>query len=596
MKKLMLRMGAVILGLLILLAPCMEARAEGSMFDSPYVHAHTWIDPESGDAKLHWTTLESFPYERTPYYVFLQSGTRPEYWYREGERITTGITSSLRALQKGEHHYAIDRVGEIPVGWWKVDFPYGRCIHDGTATVAWEGLNVGDDICRSSYYSGWRPYCADCEQVIGDSYIYTADYVVDTIDYVNTMYGYYYICPQADCRHLENEGHAQPHTCKAISWNRYKVVYDPNDPTGFEVQGDMNPSFHMYNNETVYEGITFDPVTHLTRNTYSRFGYTFDSWNTMPDGSGRRFEDEEEIFNLTEYDYQKDPRGTITLYAQWVPTRSTLKIDAGDGSYDGTPGITSIEKGYGETYLADPDKITVGSKYKVSFDTNGGNTISPMDAPRAFLSWRKEEPFKGRIRENTYLFSAPNGNIDTLTALYKNLPIILPTPEREGFSFGGWYEDPGCEIKPVGRGGDPYTPSDDVTLYAKWVDLVLWSYDNYEANGKKGAVDLRWYQGGDDPKTYMLYRSENGTDFTAIDGVGGGTVPQQHTTYLGTNPGERTYTVPYTGFYELKAAGAAGADYTVGGVTHTGGGAVGGTDASKVVHSCDEDCPEVVEY
>lgn len=48
----------------------------------------------------------------------------------------------------------------------------------------------------------------------------------------------------------------------------------------------MDYSYHMYNNETIYEGETVTPVTHLTENNYTRVGYVFTGWNTKQDGSG----------------------------------------------------------------------------------------------------------------------------------------------------------------------------------------------------------------------------------------------------------------------------------------------------------------------
>lgn len=73
------------------------------------------------------------------------------------------------------------------------------------------------------------------------------------------------------------------HWCKKISWNQYRIFYDPNIK---KYNGYMDYSYHMYNNETIYEGETVTPVTHLTENNYTRVGYVFTGWNTKQDGSG----------------------------------------------------------------------------------------------------------------------------------------------------------------------------------------------------------------------------------------------------------------------------------------------------------------------
>lgn len=548
------------------MVPSVCAEAAGTMFDSPYVTA--W---ESATRK-HWTIKESLPY--TDYgYRYTRSGTRPEYWYESGTRISTGIPSSLRSLERGEHYYSVDRVGEVPVGYWEVKHTSAACIHTGNATGSWEGLTVGDSICYNAYYSGWFAYCADCGELLTNAMVYASRDAISTLDYVNIDYEYYYICPT--CNHLENEGNKMPHVCRGISWNKYEVVYDKN-ATG-KVNGWMDPSYHMYDNHTEYEGETITPVTRLTLNTYRRVGYTFAGWNTEPDGSGTFYADGAEILNLSEYDYHdEDGLGTVTLYAQWKKTESSLAIDPGEGTYDGKSGITLIHQAYGTTYTADSAKVSIAGKYVVSFDTNGGSAIAPMTAPRTFNSWQMSTPFYGYFTDtdNVYIFEGADGITDTLTATYDTEPVILPTPQKPNQSFGGWYEDPEC-TKPAGFGGDEYTPDKDTTLYAKWVELTLWSYDNYTANSQKGAVDLKWAQPDTNAKTYKLYRSSDGSTFsqiyTAEEAVSVKSVAQTFS-YKGRS---ETYTVPYTGFYTLTADGAQGGAYG----SYTGGN--GGSVSAK---------------
>jgi uncharacterized repeat protein (TIGR02543 family) len=47
--------------------------------------------------------------------------------------------------------------------------------------------------------------------------------------------------------------------------------------------------------------------------------------------------------------------------------------------------------------------------------------------------------------------------------------ITLPTAERTGYCFDGWYSYLG---EFVGGGGDSYTPNDTTTLFARWTPLV----------------------------------------------------------------------------------------------------------------------------
>ncbi len=84
------------------------------------------------------------------------------------------------------------------------------------------------------------------------------------------------------------------------------------------------------------------------------------------------------------------------------------------------------------------------NKYKVSFNANGG-TVTP----------------------------------DTMTVTYDSPYGELPTPTLEGYSFDGWYNDNGMQVKPE----DVVTASH--TLYAHWTRI---SYEvKFDANGGIGT-------------------------------------------------------------------------------------------------------------
>jgi uncharacterized repeat protein (TIGR02543 family) len=46
--------------------------------------------------------------------------------------------------------------------------------------------------------------------------------------------------------------------------------------------------------------------------------------------------------------------------------------------------------------------------------------------------------------------------------------VVLPTPSRTGHTFDGWYSDAGLTTR-VGVGAASYSPTTNVSLYAKWV-------------------------------------------------------------------------------------------------------------------------------
>lgn len=96
----------------------------------------------------------------------------------------------------------------------------------------------------------------------------------------------------------------------------------------------------------------------------------------------------------------------------------------------------------------------------------------------------KVHPFRGSLDGKQYIFDAPDGNVDRLTAVYQPEPVTLPETTRPGWSFGGWYYDSEFR-RPAGGAGDSIIPSENTTLYAQWVDLTLLAKDNYKETKEK---------------------------------------------------------------------------------------------------------------
>lgn len=482
-------------------------------------------------------------------------------WYKEGETVRTGIESTLRETKEGEHYYYTQAENSAAVGRWVVDHEPGQCIHKGGPSD-YHGISCGQQICEARHYSGWRAYCADCGELISDIFVYMSREAAESIDYIPLGMDYYSLCPF--CNNLE-QGAMFRHVCKAISANMYRVVYDANFPEDAgNTGGYMTYSLHMYGDAEEYEGISLTPVRELTQNGYTCTGYRFAGWNMLPDGSGDAYEDGAKIRNLTTENWNglpgRNEAGTVVLYAQWEPVESTLLIDPNGGTYEGRNGITEIKKQYGETYIPDASLLVPTEGYVVSFRVNGGTAIRPVTAIRHFREWMMVQPFAGFYNNGIYTYIAPEGSRDTLRAVYDEGSILLPRPEREGYSFGGWYYDAEFRL-PAGGAGDSVTPARNLTLYAQWVDLVLEAADNYSVYGGSGAVDLSWKMQDGKGKTYLLYQSldrEKWVKISAADDICNET--DIHVKLKKTGAQEQ-YTVPYTGLYSIALSGAQGGSY-----------------------------------
>ncbi len=90
--------------------------------------------------------------------------------------------------------------------------------------------------------------------------------------------------------------------------------------------------------------------------------------------------------------------------------------------------------------------------------------------------------------------------------------IKLETPEKEGYTFVGWFTDSKYENKLT---GDEYTPEDNITLYAKWEKDYTITVDN-DRNGHT-YNSYQVFQGD-----YYEKEDENGKKIPILSNIGWG--------------------------------------------------------------------------
>ena len=117
--------------------------------------------------------------------------------------------------------------------------------------------------------------------------------------------------------------------------NTYTVRFDKNSSSAAGTMA--NQSF------------TYDEAAKaLSKNTFSRVGYTFAGWNTQADGKGTSYADEALVRNLT-----AEANGVVTLYAQWNINLYPFVFDSQGGSAVPTQ---TIAHGSTATEPADPTR------------------------------------------------------------------------------------------------------------------------------------------------------------------------------------------------------------------------------------------------
>lgn len=196
--------------------------------------------------------------------------------------------------------------------------------------------------------------------------------------------------------------------------NVYEVSYNANG--GDEITGTKSVTYNY---------------SYGTLATPKRKGYTFAGWYTRATGG-----------SLVEATDIYEVSGNQTLYAHWTINTPEIRFYGNGGQV--------LENGVKSSYIT--RTITYGQKY--------GTLPSATRAGYTFLGWyhgsTKIESdsimdfdsytyIDAKWEANTYqvMFHSDGGNCDTssMSVTYDQTYGTLPTPEKEGYYFSGWYTD-----------------------------------------------------------------------------------------------------------------------------------------------------------
>ena len=155
------------------------------------------------------------------------------------------------------------------------------------------------------------------------------------------------------------------------------------------------------------------------------------------------------------------PTSDETLFAHYIGKEYTLTVNPNGGQWKDSTSKQNIVGRMGSSIILDVP--TAPNGYKVVFSKNNGEEDETITQTRTFLGW--ETTGVGSINGNQYTYGA--GNSEIVAKYSTNDAITLPTAEKQGYTFAGWYSDSALNTK-VGNAGDNYIPKANTILYAKW--------------------------------------------------------------------------------------------------------------------------------
>lgn len=196
----------------------------------------------------------------------------------------------------------------------------------------------------------------------------------------------------------------------------------------------------------------------------TKSGYTFGGWYSDKD-----------LKTKVESPYK--PTKNITLYAKWTEKGSTETTYTITYNTNGGNSITSTEVTAG-TAVTLPTPSRSGYTFEgwysdSSLTTKVTSPYTPTKNSTLYAKWSEggsndnngNGDGDGTSASYTVTYNTNGGNSIAASTVKAGASVTLPTPKRSGYTFAGWYTDSDLKTK---VSGSTYTPSGDVTLYAKW--------------------------------------------------------------------------------------------------------------------------------
>ena len=263
--------------------------------------------------------------------------------------------------------------------------------------------------------------------------------------------------------------------------NIYAVSYNANGGVGA-----MASSAH-----------TYDVYGVLNTNTFTKMGYTFKGWSTIPTGT-IAFNDRASIVNLA-----SDANANVNLYAVWEANTYTITYNAngGEGNMASSNHVYDIEKPLSPNQFIKTgytfsgwDIIPTGIGIYTNADSVKNLTDDEGDNITLYAVWKVNN------YSVSYDANGGNGSMSSSEFVYDSEGTLkFNAFARTGYTFKGWAISPSGNV--VYNDGENVTnlssePNGNISLYAVW-EANTYTI-TYYANGGDGEeiISVHTYDTG----------------------------------------------------------------------------------------------------
>ena len=236
--------------------------------------------------------------------------------------------------------------------------------------------------------------------------------------------------------------------------NTYTVSYNGNTATG----GSTISSVH-----------TYDQAKQLNANGFTKTGYSFLGWNTLPTAATAAYTNQQSVTNLT-----AEPNATVVLYAVWSPTVYNIVFNPNGAT--GTMANQGIA--YQQSAPLTPNAFNMTGCRFLGWATSQANadagTVSYADGANYTMATAESKILYAVWAANTYdiIFhanaSGVSGSMPNQSIAFGATENLNPnTFTKTGYTFLGWATE-AASAKAYDDGAAFTMNSAGEDLYAKW--------------------------------------------------------------------------------------------------------------------------------
>ncbi|MCL2220399.1 MAG: InlB B-repeat-containing protein [Chitinispirillia bacterium] len=288
----------------------------------------------------------------------------------------------------------------------------------------------------------------------------------------------------------------------------YTVAYNANGGTG-----------NAPATQTVNAGSN---VTLASGSGLTRTGYTFAGWNTNAQGTGTNHNAGASF----------TPNANTTMYARWTQNQATtytVTYNANGGT--GTAPATQTVNAGSSVTLASGSGLTRTGYTFAGWNTsangqganhNAGANFTPTANTTMYARWTQNQATTYTV---TYNANGGTGTAPSAQTVNAGSSVTLASGSgltRTGFTFGGWNTNAGGSGTNYNAGAS-FTPTANVTLYARWIAATATTYTLTINAGTGGTVNPSGQQTVEEGAAFNISASANsGYSFTSWTVTAGG--------------------------------------------------------------------------